>query len=200
MAGGTQNMSNKEDFREKIEAHRQTIEEEQNTVPSRMSRVNRNPKNKSQKKKKERNPLITILFIIFILIPLAVLFYVQFVYEPSVEKEVVEADTKNTVVEVEQNDVTEKTDKVEKKSNTAVEDDATADKEAVEQAQKDAEALKEKEANSNDPKTHVVQSNETLYRIAMNFYGDPSGVQKIMDANNLSSETISVGQTLIIPE
>lgn len=48
-------------------------------------------------------------------------------------------------------------------------------------------------------KSHVVQPNETLYRISVNYYGSGSGVEKIRAANGLSSNSISVGQTLVIP-
>ncbi|MDX1771997.1 MAG: LysM peptidoglycan-binding domain-containing protein, partial [Planococcaceae bacterium] len=48
-------------------------------------------------------------------------------------------------------------------------------------------------------KTHIVQPNETLYRIAMNYYNSPDAVQKIKDANGLTSDSISEGQKLILP-
>ncbi|WP_153720291.1 LysM peptidoglycan-binding domain-containing protein [Sporosarcina cascadiensis] len=48
-------------------------------------------------------------------------------------------------------------------------------------------------------KSHVVKSNETLYRISVNYYGDGSHVQKIQQANGLSSNEIHVGQTLVLP-
>ncbi|WOV85403.1 LysM peptidoglycan-binding domain-containing protein [Sporosarcina jeotgali] len=48
-------------------------------------------------------------------------------------------------------------------------------------------------------KSHTVQPNETLYRISVNYYGSGSGVEKIKAANGLSSNSISVGQMLIIP-
>ncbi|MDX1807056.1 MAG: LysM peptidoglycan-binding domain-containing protein, partial [Paenisporosarcina sp.] len=48
-------------------------------------------------------------------------------------------------------------------------------------------------------KTHVVQPGETLYRIAMNYYNSPDAVEKIKSANGLSSNSISTGQTLILP-
>lgn len=48
-------------------------------------------------------------------------------------------------------------------------------------------------------RTHVVKPNENLYRISVNYYGDGSHVQKIQQANGLSSIEITVGQTLILP-
>lgn len=47
---------------------------------------------------------------------------------------------------------------------------------------------------------HQVQPGETLFRIAMNYYKSQQGVDKIKQANGLSSNEISVGQTLKIPK
>ncbi|MBS4176480.1 LysM peptidoglycan-binding domain-containing protein [Lederbergia citrea] len=48
-------------------------------------------------------------------------------------------------------------------------------------------------------KYHTVQSGETLYRISMNYYNDQSGIEKIKQANGLTGNELSVGQTLKIP-
>jgi LysM repeat protein len=48
-------------------------------------------------------------------------------------------------------------------------------------------------------KSHTVGSNENLYRISLKYYGNGAGVDKIKSANGLSSNEISVGQTLVIP-
>lgn len=48
-------------------------------------------------------------------------------------------------------------------------------------------------------KTHKVASNENLYRISLKYYGNGTGIDKIKNANGLSSNEISVGQTLVIP-
>ncbi|WP_318508543.1 LysM peptidoglycan-binding domain-containing protein [Bacillus sp. T3] len=53
--------------------------------------------------------------------------------------------------------------------------------------------------NSQEIKLHTVQKGETLYRIAMKYYQSKSGVDIIKKANNLKSDSISVGQTLKIP-
>lgn len=47
---------------------------------------------------------------------------------------------------------------------------------------------------------HQVQPGETLFRIAMNYYKSQQGVDRIKQANGLSSNEISVGQTLKIPK
>lgn len=47
---------------------------------------------------------------------------------------------------------------------------------------------------------HTVKSNETLYRIAMNYYKSQSGIEIIRKANNLKGNEIRVGQVLKIPK
>jgi len=51
------------------------------------------------------------------------------------------------------------------------------------------------------PKTHTVLSTDNLYQIAIKYYGNgsPANIAKIKQANNLSSDSISLGQQLIIP-
>ncbi|HSI66360.1 MAG TPA: LysM peptidoglycan-binding domain-containing protein, partial [Planococcus sp. (in: firmicutes)] len=85
---------------------------------------------------------------------------------------------------------------------------AQAEKEAIAKAQAEKEVAEKKaqEAQQQPPapseKTHVVQANETLYRIAVNNYGAAgagAAVERIKQANGLSSNEISVGQTLVLP-
>lgn len=75
---------------------------------------------------------------------------------------------------------------------------------ARQQAEKEKQQAEDnKNQNQNEPsaggKTHTVAPGETLYRISVNYYQSGDGVNKIRQANGLSSNDISVGQTLIIP-
>ncbi len=47
--------------------------------------------------------------------------------------------------------------------------------------------------------THTVAPGENLYRISLKYYKSGDGVNKIRQANGLSSNEIVVGQTLVIP-
>ena len=87
-------MSNEKDYREKIEKHRQEVELDE--VTSRRTRTRRNQKNKKQAK----SPLLSILVFTFILIPLAILVYVWFIYEPEVETKV-ERTKESPIVQIE---------------------------------------------------------------------------------------------------
>ncbi|MEK4228989.1 LysM peptidoglycan-binding domain-containing protein [Solibacillus sp. FSL H8-0538] len=206
----------KKDYREKVEEHRQEIELK-NEPTSRMSRSNRH---KNKKTKKQRNPLMSILTVVFIFIPLTILGYVWFFYDPA-EEEVVKKDDDNFVVQLEKNEPAESSGAVidesqEKDPEQKDEADADANEQAVkeeaaaEEAQKlAAQKAKEEEAKkkaeeaqaNEQQKTHTVQSTDNLYRIALKYYNDGSGsvIDKIKRANNLSSDSISAGQVLIIP-
>ena len=217
----------KEDYREKIEEDRQEIE-----LEGEHSRLSRS----KQKTKKRKSKLMPTLLVTFIFIPLAVLLYLTFIYEPSSPVEVVEE--KNDVVQVQKNEkpavpeVSEDKDKQEEPSKdqepsssskeeeldqlsedkqkeleaaqaaAAAEAAKIAEQKAKEEEAKrkaEEEKRKAEEAAKQSQKTHIVQSSETLYRIAMKYYNDPSAVEKIKQANGLSSEAIQVGQKLVLP-
>ncbi|WP_042477938.1 LysM peptidoglycan-binding domain-containing protein [Bacillus ndiopicus] len=226
-----------ENYREKIEEHRQEIEFD--GPLERKSRTRKKPKQRKSR-------LIRNMTILFIFIPLLVLGYVQFFYEPKSL-----AGEKDDSVTVEPNKPSienneEQIAAAEKEKEAAAKEKAEkeaaakaqAEKEALAKAQAEKEAAKvqaekealakaqaekeaaakaqaEKEAAAKaqaekkakedaerlaSAKSHTVQPNENLYRISLKYYpNDANGVQKIMQANNLSSENIVVGQTLIIP-
>lgn len=46
---------------------------------------------------------------------------------------------------------------------------------------------------------HTVKASETLFRVSMNYYASPDGVEIIKQANGLSSNEIQAGQVLKIP-
>lgn len=191
----------KKDYREKIEEDRQQIE-----VETELSRLSRS----KHKAKKRKNPLISILLVTFILIPLSLLVYVKFFYEPkpSVTEEV---ESNNEQVEMQTNAKTdEPQDEQQEPEETEAEKQA-----AQEQAKKDAELAAAKKAEEEkkaeeakkaaeqaaqaQSKSHTVQPGDTLYSIAMKYYGDPGAVEKIRVANGLSSDSIPSGKTLVLP-
>ena len=89
----------KEDYREKVEEHRQEIDLH-NEATTGVSRVKRNRKTKT---KKQKNPIMTALVVIFILFPLSILGYVWLFYEPEVKatsgKDNVSDDTQQVVIQ-----------------------------------------------------------------------------------------------------
>lgn len=224
----------KEDYKEKVEEHRQEIDL-QTEPASRMSRTNRTKNNKSKKQQRKSLSLMTILTFIFIFIPLLILVYVKVWYTPADSEVAQKAD--ESIVQLETNmpskanaSVTTDEDEESKKTQdeTAIDSskeeeaketaeaeeaqkvaaeqakEAEAKKKAKEQAKAEAKEKAEAEAEAEaktQQKSHTVQSTDNLYRIALKYYGDgsPGNIGKIKQANNLSSDSISSGQVLIIP-
>lgn len=227
----------KEDYREKVEEHRQEIDLH-NESGAKISRVARNRKGNA---KKQKNPLMKILVVVFIFIPLSILGYVLFIFDPGTKaNDTTKANDNDQLVEIQKQDPNES--KVVDSDNEADEkNDAQADaaekerlaaekakaaeaqkledekkaKEAEEaqkvaaQKAKELEAKKKVEAErakaeaekANTARTtHTVQSTDNLYRIALKYYGDgsPANIEKIKAANNLTSDSISAGQVLVI--
>lgn len=147
----------KEDYREKVEEHRQEIDLH-NESGTKMSRVSRHRKKSG---KKQTNPIMTVLTVVLIFIPLVILAYVWLIYEPNTSaSENVNADKKDDlVVEIQKQDpktqpsaTNDDEEKEEKKDdNTAEVDEAKAkaekEKLAAEEAKKaEARIAKEKAA------------------------------------------------------
>jgi len=75
------------------------------------------------------------------------------------------------------------------------------DVKAAEQTPKRERSADEKDVDQTNSKTvtHVVAANETLYSIAMKYYGTPSAMELIKKENGLSTNRLEPGQTLRIP-
>ncbi|KKK35577.1 hypothetical protein WN59_01735 [Salinicoccus sediminis] len=77
-------------------------------------------------------------------------------------------------------------------------EEQTSEQPAEEQTEEQAES----EESTSGGATHVVSAEDNLYRIAIRYYGSGSSenVNKIMDANGVTPDSLSVGQELVIPE
>ncbi len=206
----------KDDYQKKIEEHRQSI-----GVENESSELRRSRRNATGKKKKKKNLLLPTLFAIFILLPASFLLYVQFIYVPDKE----ETTTEEARIEVETKPISNSNEKDEKDEEVTEQPaqtekiEETKPEESTEVAQStpavapapvekeepkapvQAEPKKEEkvEKPKTEAKTHIVKGNETLYRIAMNYYKNPDAVEKIKAANGLASNEIYEGQKLILP-
>lgn len=80
--------------------------------------------------------------------------------------------------------------------NDSVSTDKTSSNESDEQNGEESKQEKEKV----EVVYHTVKSNETIYRIAMNYYKSPAGIEIIKKANNLKNNDIQAGQVLEIPK
>ena len=80
--------------------------------------------------------------------------------------------------------------------------DAKYKKKAAEEAAKKAKAEREAKKDA-IPDTYVVQEGDTLYKIALRFYGKTSAWKQIREANKESITTdgrVRTGQTLKLPK
>lgn len=203
----------KKDYREKIEEHRQEIELDD--TPSRMSRSNKNQINNKSK-------LLRNLTIAFILIPALVLIYVTFFYEPKlqesneVDQPPIEVQTNkpsnnNSAANENENDTEDEKAKEEAALKEKEAAEAAAKAEADKKAKEEADKLAQQKAQEEEQKkreeqqaasstTYTVKPGDTLYSISRAHYNGEIRVQGIIQANNLSTESITVGQVLVIPK
>ncbi|OZS79365.1 hypothetical protein CF394_02795 [Tetzosporium hominis] len=188
------------DYQKKLEEHRKPIEE-----PETLSRRSRHVKKTKKKSSgKPRNWFLPTLFTIGIVLPVILFVYAYFFYDPQANErpdnqQVVQLDVK-PVTPVEQ----EEEESEEEPADEQVEPTETQDQPEENQSEEEPVVEEEEEEQpAEEPvqpeRTHTVQSNETLYRIAMNYYNDPTAVDRIKQANNLTSNEISVGQVLVLP-
>lgn len=217
------NKMSQEDYREKIEEHRQAIniESEQETNPSRMTRSELHGKKNKNKKNNHKNRLVTLLAIIFILLPVSTLIYYGYFMQDENSKK---AEIDNGGIQIETNDNgqskdatkvsndDEKLTKKEQAENERAEKLAAkkaaakekAEKEKAQQKEKEDAAAKEKQQQIyNEAKAagrlYNVKQGETIESIAIKFYGSDAGVAIIKEANGITGDTVSPGTTIAIP-
>lgn len=214
-------MNKEEPIRDQAERLRKRIEkkevphlEEQSAELPPRSRVHYQKKKKT--KFKLKYPVIRLLALFFVLLPI-ISFSIYTINENNKkatepvnnEQESIEAVDFEDEQETEGND----SSKVEEepKESAAVSEDVEVDIGEVEGENISSPSANDKSTineidnankeivSGNDVKLHTVQPNETLYRIAMKYYQDQSGVEKIKKANGIQGNEIRAGQTLKIP-
>lgn len=202
---------NNDDYKHKIDEHRKPISlDNESRTNTRVTR--RSTKQNVEQVKPRRNLLLPILFTIFILIPVGFLIYIQVFYQPNTNQTAItdagefefeenEVDSVDTTVTEEPEETNTEDSSNEDENTEPVEPVVTEDESEVEVTEEEQEEVVEQQPTETETsgKTHIVQPNETLYRIAMNYYNSPDAVQKIKDANGLTSDSISEGQKLILP-
>ncbi len=189
------------DYQKKLEEHRKPIEE-----PETLSRRSRHVKKTKKKSSgKPRNWFLPTLFTIGIVLPVILFVYAYFFYDPAANErpdnqQVVQLDVKPvTPVEQEEEEESEEEPAEEQVEPTETQDQPEENQSEEEPVVEEEEEEQPAEEPVQPERTHTVQSNETLYRIAMNYYNDPTAVDRIKQANNLTSNEISVGQVLVLP-
>ncbi len=207
----------KDNYKTEFEEHRQEIGQDDDNLPSRAELHRKGRKSK----KKSSHLMINVVLGLFTLIPVIILVYVvsdfynpgsnpsakdgntNISYEETANKktdEKIEDTDKDIVLDEKDDDVVEDDGKVVEEVKTTPEVETKPVEKPVVNVNPTPEKKPEvKPEDKTTSKTHRVADGETLYRISVNYYGSDVGVEKIKSANGLSSNNISVGQTLTIP-
>jgi LysM repeat protein len=198
----------------------ETITNSNEKLPPR-SRVHKQKQMKKKTKIKVKYPLIRLLGMFFILLPI-VIFSIYTYNEsqktsssiPVQENKGAEAiyytDEEEGLEETTETDEDETNDEnVENEEKEADKIDKSTNSEQINPIETPQETTSTSEAMTTaEPKVqavdqtvvyHKVQPGETVFRLAMKYYKSQSGIDIIKKANSLSSNEITVGQTLTIP-
>lgn len=188
------------------------------------SRVHKQKQLKKKTKIKVKYPLIRLLGMFFILLPIVIFSIYTYnesqkssvsstveeskgaeaVYYTDAEEDIAEeVEEENTVTE---EAVTDEDVGAEAEAGT-VEGSANAEQATSSETAQETTTTPESTTNSNTKAEpvdqsvvyHKVQPGETIFRLAMKYYKSQSGIDIIKKANSLSSNEITVGQTLTIP-
>ena len=135
----------------------------------------------SKKKKtkwKMKHPLVRILALFFVLLPIAIYSMYHLVEKRPIQVVTIDDESYETV-------------------------DVDQQKEKAPQRKPLENEGKEEEHASDETEPsftyHTVQENETLYSIAMKYYGNEKGMDLIKEWNHLTSTKLQKGQVLKIP-
>jgi LysM repeat protein len=214
-----------ERLRQKIEK----VNDESRNETGLPSRVDAHRSKKNKTKWKFRFPVIRLLVLFFILLPIVIFSaysslvekgskstekvfsdksgFEQVAYEQKKDSHL-ESEQEEDFVEEQQQTTENKVDaKVEtpKVEDTldVVEQEGTVDSTDSTKEEPVSNEDKGSTVEGKDPEEmlyHTVKPNETLFRIAMNYYQSQSGIEIIQKANQLNGNEIKVGQVLKIPK
>ncbi|MCA1063225.1 LysM peptidoglycan-binding domain-containing protein [Rossellomorea sp. AcN35-11] len=206
---------------ERVKVPEETTNNKREPLPAR-SELHR--KKKQKNKWKLKYPLISLLLFFFILMPLTV-FSIYSYFDNRDGPLLVMSEDAGGVEEVryDQGDPTNEEnagveDREEVEADAKGKNIDETDEEVVSPAangkekqappvQHETENEKREEEKKEEPKGegnnnivyHTVQPQETLFRIAMNYYNSQTGVDRIKEWNNIQENEIQAGQVLEIP-
>ncbi|AQQ53645.1 LysM peptidoglycan-binding domain-containing protein [Planococcus lenghuensis] len=158
--------------------------------------------------------LLSVLFFVFIFLPVfAVFLYVAVIYSPDEEKQISVSSSNEVSFQENAKPITPLVIPDEEPAEEAPEEPAAEpaaeiteeEPEAVQEVEPAEEPAPEKpaEPEPEEPdapqQIHTVQKGETLYRIAISYYGTSTAVDRIMQANGMNTPDLSIGETLVLP-
>ncbi|TMU86720.1 LysM peptidoglycan-binding domain-containing protein [Bacillus sp. BHET2] len=217
----------KDPYRDQAAKLKKKIERVKEEVPVR-KREPLPPRSELHREKQKKNkwkmkyPLISMLLLFFILLPLTV-FSIYSYFDHRNGPLIVLSDDVDDVVEVrydhseseESEEMADSKEEEEPPSNTQKEEERkepVSNNNGKNQQAPANPPVKEEEVVKEEPKqekekeqpnykivSHTVKPQETLYRIAMNYYHSPSGVDRIKEWNKIQDNEIQTGQVLEIP-
>lgn len=219
-------MNKEEPFRDQAERLRQKVENTKHDsnikekLPSR-SDIHRNKKNKT--KWKLKYPVIRLLVLFFTLLPIAIFSAYSTLSDNKLlnsekvdseqggyEEVNFEENEKSEETESNMDDIDSVTEDTEGKDSklepetidkqTEQESNPSQGNDSLPSTDKDQTTSNDQEEVSGELVYHTVQSNETLFRIAMKYYNSQSGINIIKQANKIQGNEIQAGQVLKIPK
>ncbi|WNS74072.1 LysM peptidoglycan-binding domain-containing protein [Bacillus sp. DTU_2020_1000418_1_SI_GHA_SEK_038] len=195
---------------------------EKETLPPR-SRLHREKRKKN--KWKVKYPVIRLLALLFILLPITIFTMYNYLqknenggaekastqtgYETIGFEELEDKDAKGTIIEEREEDPVNTNDQGKSEdresaipaSETPVISDSEDKGSAKPSETVENEQVKdEQQSEQKELIYHTVKPNETIFRIAMNYYQSKAGIDIIKKANNLKNDEIQAGQVLKIPK
>jgi len=191
------------------------------------SRLHREKRKKN--KWKIKYPVISLLALFFILLPVVIFSMSKYWNTPGKSEKTAGPESFETVgydnqdeekgTTVEENEIVPKEESEssnlkeekpkEEKQKEEPDVDESSNKDAASTDKNSGNDKAEEETEQSEPEKqeekqdfvyHTVKQNETVYRIAMNYYNSPSGVDIIRKANNIKNDKIQAGQVLVIPK
>jgi hypothetical protein len=225
MIGGARMLT--DSYHEQVEEKRQRIEKVNNNDLMGMksplpSRLDIHHSKKKKKKTKLKFPLLKVLLTFFILLPIStILAYTYFTHQHSLLVDTKEMGGEKISYENSKNhhlnNQGNKTEiQVQTENNENTIDPSNSYTQGESNSKINESGTKTDDSNSannglqtNDGQgsgetnvqivNHVVQPNETLFSIAMKYYHSQTGIDKIVQQNNIINNEIESGQTLQIP-
>lgn len=198
----------------------ETITNSNEKLPPR-SRVHKQKQMKKKTKIKVKYPLIRLLGMFFILLPIAIFSIYTYNESQKTSSSIPVQENKGAEAiyytdeeeGIEETTITEEKETdgedVKKEEEDPDKMDDLTDPEQSIKTETPQETISTSEATTTvKPKVqsvnptvvyHKVQPGETVFRLAMKYYKSKSGIDIIKKANSLSSNEITVGQTLTIP-
>lgn len=223
-------MNREDPYRDQAERLRKKIERNPESEKMLIEKPKLPPRSRLHREKRQKNkwklkyPVISLLALFFILLPITIYSMYHSLNMDKLNKAEKAAKTESGYETVGfENEDESKGTKIEERDplhgDNDEEEPANSENEVIvntpvpnpqvaentgsndeQEQQVEEKKLNEEEKESEVVVYHTVKPNETIYRIAMNYYQSQAGIEIIKKANNLKNNDIQAGQVLAIPK